>query len=59
MLGGLRLEIDLWKCQNVSFFSVRDRFREMKDGADKGEPEAGQCVETAVSLAGRLGIRIG
>jgi alpha-amylase/alpha-mannosidase (GH57 family) len=58
-LDGLNLEIDLWKCQNVFFFSVRDRFRKMKDGADKGAPEAREWVETAVSLADRLGIRIG
>jgi alpha-amylase/alpha-mannosidase (GH57 family) len=55
-LAGLRLEIDLWKSQNVFFFSVRDRYRELRLRADKGDKEAGDWVAAAVNLAGLLSV---
>jgi alpha-amylase/alpha-mannosidase (GH57 family) len=55
-LAGLGLEIDLWKSQNVFFFSVRDRYRELRERADKGDKEAGDWVAAAVNLAGLLSI---
>jgi alpha-amylase/alpha-mannosidase (GH57 family) len=58
-LDGLRLGIDLWKSQNVFFFSLRDKYSGFKDAADKGDPQAREWLEAAGSLAGRLGIRLG
>jgi hypothetical protein len=57
-LDGLSLEIDLWKSQNIFFFSLRDRFGGMRDAADTGDRKARDWLEAAGSLARRLGIEI-
>jgi alpha-amylase/alpha-mannosidase (GH57 family) len=57
-LADLRLEIDLWKSQNGFFFSVRNRYRELKERADKGDKEAGDWIAAAAHLAGLLGVRL-
>ena len=57
-LDSLRLAIDLWKSQNIFFFSLRARFSGMKDAADKGDPQTRDWLEAAGSLAGRLGIKV-
>jgi len=57
-LEGLDLGIDLWKCQNIFFFSLRDRFSGMKDAADKGDEQAREWLEAAGGLALRLGIKV-
>jgi alpha-amylase/alpha-mannosidase (GH57 family) len=58
-LGGLGLGIDLWKSQNIFFFSLRGKLSGMKEAADKGDQQAREWLEAAGSLAGRLGIKIG
>ena len=57
-LDGLCLGIDLWKSQNIFFFSLRDRFGGMREAADKGDPQARDWLEAAGSLARRLGIKV-
>ncbi|OGD22620.1 MAG: glycoside hydrolase [Candidatus Aminicenantes bacterium RBG_16_63_16] len=57
-LDGLDLGIDLWKCQNIFFFSLRDRLSGMKDAADKGDEPAREWLEAAGGLARRLGIKV-
>ncbi len=58
-LEDLKLGIDLWKSQNIFFFSLRDKLGGKKAAADKGDPQAREWLEAAVSLAGRLGIKAG
>jgi alpha-amylase/alpha-mannosidase (GH57 family) len=58
-LDGLRLGIDLWKSQNIFFFSLRDKYSGLKEAADKGDQPAREWLEAADSLSGRLGIRLG
>jgi hypothetical protein len=57
-VDGLELKIDLWKCQNAFFFGLKDRFREVKARADRGERTAREWVEAAEGLAVRLKVRL-
>jgi len=58
-LAGLRLDIDLWKCQNVFFFAVRNLYGEMREKAGRGDQQAGDWLTAASGLAGLIGIRLG
>jgi alpha-amylase/alpha-mannosidase (GH57 family) len=58
VLGKLKLEINLWKSQEVFFFIMRDRYRGMKAKADKRERVARDWVAAAAQVAKILGVKV-
>jgi alpha-amylase/alpha-mannosidase (GH57 family) len=58
LLSPLRLDLNLWKAQNVQFSIARQLHPVMRERAGGGDPEAREWLELFDSLGNYLGVRI-
>lgn len=57
MAGILKLELNLWKAQNILFSMTRRLGEEIKEKADKGDKNAMRWIELVTSIEDRMQVR--